>query len=47
MAQIKDLDEDFVFRYFLMVLDLFECRQGDPFITANRNFVHFAHSYVC
>ena len=26
-----------------MVLELFECRQGDPYITANRNFVRYAH----
>ena len=23
---------------------LFECRRGDPYMTANRNFVRFAHS---
>ena len=28
----------------LKVLELFECRRGDPYITANRNFVCFAHS---
>ena len=29
---------------FLKVLELFDCRQGDPYMTANRNFVRFAHS---
>ena len=28
------------FRYFLKVLELFECRRGDPYMTTNRNFVH-------
>ena len=30
--------------FFLKVLELFECRQGDPYMTAIRNFVRFAHS---
>ena len=33
------------YRFFLKVLELFECQQSDPYMTANRNFVHFAHSY--
>ena len=28
---------------FLKILELFECRRGDPYMTANRNFVRFAH----
>ena len=31
------------FDFFLKVLELFECRRGDPYITANGNFVRFAH----
>ena len=30
--------------YFLKVLGLFECRWGDPYMTANRNLVRFAYS---
>ena len=29
---------------FLKVLELIECRRDDPCMTANRNFVRFAHS---
>ena len=32
------------FRYFVTVLELFECRRCDPYMTVNRNFVRFAHS---
>ena len=32
------------FRFFLKVLERNECRQADPYMTANRNFVRFAHS---
>ena len=34
------------FNFFssLNVLDLFECRRGNPYTDANRNFVPFAHS---
>ena len=32
------------FRFFLKVLEPNECRQADPYMTANRNFVRFAHS---
>ena len=32
------------FRFFSKVIELFECRRGDPYMTASRNFVHFAHS---
>ena len=32
------------FRFFLKVLELFECRRGNPYKTANRNFVRIAHS---
>ena len=28
----------------LKVLEPIECRQADPYMTANRNFVRFAHS---
>ena len=28
------------------VLVLFECRRGEQYMTANRNFVCFAHSYI-
>ena len=30
--------------YFLKVLELFEYRRGNPYMTANGNFVRFAHS---
>ena len=36
----------FFFRFSLKVLELFECRRGDPCMTANRNFVRFAHSLL-
>ena len=32
------------FLIFLKVLELFECHPGDLYLTANRNFVCFAHS---
>ena len=32
------------FLTFLKVLELFECRRGDPYKTGNRNIVLFAHS---
>ena len=32
------------FQIFLKVLDLIECRLGDPYMTTNRNFVRFTHS---
>ena len=32
------------FRFILKVLEPIECRQADPYMTANRNFVRFAHS---
>ena len=32
------------FIFFLKVLELLECRRGDPYMIANRNFVRFAHS---
>ena len=32
------------FPIFLKVLELFECRRGDPYMTANRNIVRFARS---
>ena len=32
------------FRYILKVLELFECRQGDSYVTANKNFDRFGHS---
>ena len=32
------------FRFFEKVLELFECRRGDPYMTANRNFVCFSYS---
>ena len=28
----------------LKVLELFEYRRGDPYVTANKNFILFAHS---
>ena len=31
-------------RFFEKVLQLSECQRGDPYRTANRNFVRFAHS---
>ena len=34
------------FRFYLKDLEMFECRRGDPYITANRSFVRFAHSYL-
>ena len=34
------------FKFFLKVLELFECRRGDPYMTANRNIVRFAQSYL-
>ena len=30
--------------FFLKVLEQSEGRRGDPYMTANRNFVRFAHS---
>ena len=33
-----------VFQFFSKVLELFECRRGDPYTTANSNFVCFTHS---
>ena len=32
------------FRLLVKVLELFECRRGNPYITANRDIVRFAHS---
>ena len=32
------------FRLFLRVLEPFECRRGEPYTTANRNFVRFDNS---
>ena len=32
------------FNSFLKVLELFECRRGNPYITVNRIFVHYADS---
>ena len=32
------------FQFFLQDLALFECRHGEPCMTANWNFVRFAHS---
>ena len=29
---------------FVKVLQLFECRRSDPYMTAYRNFVRFSHS---
>ena len=29
---------------YIMVLELFECRRGDLYMTANWNLVHFADS---
>ena len=29
---------------FLKVLELIECRGGDPYRTANRNFIRFVHT---
>ena len=29
---------------FLKILELFECRRGDPLMTTNKNFASFAHS---
>ena len=34
------------FRSFLKVLKLSECRRGDPLMTANKNFIPFAHTYL-
>ena len=34
------------FRFFLKVSYLFECRRDDPYMTANRNFIRFAHSQL-
>ena len=31
---------------FIKVLELLECRRGNPYMTANRNFVCFAHSQI-
>ena len=33
-----------VIKIYLKVLELFECCRGYPYMTANRNFVRFAHS---
>ena len=32
------------FRFFVKVLELFECRRGNLFMTANRKFGRFTHS---
>ena len=32
-----------IFRFIIFFLKV-ECRRGDPYMTATRNFVHFAHS---
>ena len=32
------------FRFFKKILELFECRRGDSYMSANRNFIRFAHS---
>ena len=32
------------FRFFLKGLELFQCNQGDRYMTANRNFICFAYS---
>ena len=29
---------------FFKVLELFECRRGDPYMIADRNYVRFTHS---
>ena len=34
----------FFFRFVFKVLELFECSRGDPYMTANRNFVRFAQT---
>ena len=34
----------FNFSRFYKVLQQFECRQGNLYMTANRNFVRFVHS---
>ena len=36
-----------LFQVFLKVLELSECRRGDPYMTANRNFVRFALCVAC
>ena len=38
--------QNFISLSFILtaVLELFECRRGDPYMTANRNFVCFAYS---
>ena len=33
-----------IFQLFSKDLELLKCSQGDPYMTANRNFVRFAHS---
>ena len=33
-----------IFRFFIKVVELFECRRSDSYTTANRKFVRFAHS---
>ena len=33
-----------IFPIFFKVLELFECRRGDPYMTVNRNFIRFTHS---
>ena len=35
----------FFLPFFLKVLELSQCRRGDPYMTANRNFIRFADSY--
>ena len=35
-----------IFSDILKVLELYEYRRGDPYMTANMNFVHFAHSFL-
>ena len=34
-----------LFHFFLKILELFDGCRGDPYITATKNFVRFAHSY--
>ena len=31
--------------FFVKVLELFECHRGYLYMTANRSFIRFAHSY--
>ena len=32
------------FQFFSQVLELFECRRGDPYMNVNNNFGHFSLS---